>query len=148
MTPCTALVLSMTRIILTPLYNSLPLSLHPHIVYFIYLIPPVIIYWRLTSRSSPRELVSARVCLGITALAADLVAVGGRRTGSLLAHYCGAQWGALLSQGILGVGVVGGGMCFALLCFVCLIFHAHGMELMRRTIFGRYRLLNNGVVTL
>jgi len=54
------------------------------------------------------------------------VAVGGRRTGSLLAHYCGAQWGALLSQGILGVGVVGGGMCFALLCFVCPIFHTWG----------------------
>ena len=49
--------------------------------------------------------------------------MGGRRTGSLLAHYCGAQWGALLSQGILGVGVVGGGMCFALLCFVRLMSH-------------------------
>jgi hypothetical protein len=142
MNPSTALVLSMTRVILTPLYNSLPLSLHPHIVYFIYLVPPVLVYWRLTSRSSPRELISARVCLGITALAADLVAVCGRRTGSVLANYCGAQWGALLSQGILGVGVVGGGLCFALLCFV-----SHWIErmvkLMIRTTSGRYHLLNN-----
>jgi hypothetical protein len=110
----------MTRVLLTPLYNSLPLSLHPHVVYFIYLLPPVLVYWRLTSGLSPKYLISARVCLGVTALAADLVAVGGRRIGSLVGGYCGAQWGALLSQGILGVGVVGGGTCVALLCFVSL----------------------------
>jgi len=65
-----------------------------------------------------------------------------------MARYCGAQWGALLSQGILGVGVVGGGMCFALLCFVRLTSHLFGMELMSRTTFGRYHLLNNGVAML
>jgi hypothetical protein len=75
-----------------------------------------------------------------------LVAVGGRRTGSLLAHYCGAQWGALLSQGILGVGVVGGGMCFALLCFVRLSYYIRAAGPISRTISGRYHLLNNGVV--
>jgi hypothetical protein len=100
----------------------MPLSLHPHIVYLIYFLPPTLAYWRLTSCSSARDLISARVCLGISALGADLVAVGGRRTGSVLAQYLGAQWGALLSLGVLGVGVVGGGLCFALLCFVsCLL---------------------------
>jgi hypothetical protein len=117
-----ALVLALTRVLLTPLYNSMPLSLHPHIVYLIYFLPPTFAYWRLTSRSSARELVSARVCLGISALGADLVAVGGRRTGSVLGQYLGAQWGALLSLGVLGVGVVGGGLCFALLCFVSCVY--------------------------
>lgn len=113
-----ALVLTLTRVLLTPLYNSMPLALHTHIVYLIYFLGPTFAYWRLTSRCSARELISARVCLSISALGADLVAVGGRRTGSLLGQYFGAQWGALMSLGVLGAGVVGGGLCFALLCFV------------------------------
>lgn len=58
------------------------------------------------------------MCLGISALAVDLVAVGGRRVGSTLGELLGAQWGATASLSVLATGVVGGGICFALLCFV------------------------------
>ena len=113
-----SLILALIRAVLTPLYNSIPLSLHPRLIYVLPLLLPVFIYWRFTSRVSAQEIISARVCLGISALAVDLVAVGGRRVGSTLGELLGAKFGALASLSILATGVVGGGLCFALLCFV------------------------------
>ena len=113
-----SLVLALTRSLLTPLYNSIPLSLHPILVYVLPLILPVFVYWRFTSKTSAQDIISARVCLGISALAVDLVAVGGRRLGSKLGELLGAQWGATASLSVLATGVAGGGISFALLCFV------------------------------
>jgi hypothetical protein len=113
-----SLVLALTRSLLTPLYNSIPLSLHPLLIYVLPLILPVFTYWRLTSRISAQDIISARVCLGISALAVDIVAVGGRRVGSICGELFGARWGAAASLSVLATGVVGGGICFALLCFV------------------------------
>lgn len=115
-----SLVLALTRSLLTPLYNSIPLSLHPILIYLPPLLLPVFVYWRFTSKTPAQDIISARVCLGISALAVDLVAVGGRRVGSTLGELLGAQWGATASLGVLAIGVVGGGLSFALLCFVSL----------------------------
>lgn len=63
----------------------------------------------------------------------DLVAVGGRRVGSVLGEILGAEWGATASLSVLSVGVIGGGLGFALLCYVSQC--TYGIE--RNTEHGR-----------
>lgn len=72
----------------------------------------------MTLERSAREVVSANVCISLAALNGDLVAVLGRRLGSLMGRLAGAEWGACFAKAILGFGAVGGGLTFALLCFV------------------------------
>lgn len=113
-----SLVLALTRTILTPLYNSIPLSLHPWLIYCPSLLLPTLVFWKITSNTPAQSIISARVCIGVSALSADLVAVGGRRVGSVFGESLGPEWGAAASLAVLATGVVGGGLCFALLCSV------------------------------
>ncbi|OXB39897.1 hypothetical protein J007_00319 [Cryptococcus neoformans] len=111
------LLLSLNTILLTPLYNTIPLSLHKVALYTLYAAPPTLLYWAVTLERSAREVVSANVCINLAALNGDLVAVLGRRLGSLMGRLAGPEWGACLAKAILGFGAVGGGLTFALLCF-------------------------------
>ena len=113
-----SLLLNLTRLLLEPLYNTLPLQLHPMPLYTVYTIVPVLVYWRSTIHRSARDAICARVCLCISAGGGDLVAIGGRRVGSLTGRILGAEWGAWAALMMLGVVAVGGGVGFALLCFV------------------------------
>ncbi|KAL0250486.1 hypothetical protein I308_102664 [Cryptococcus tetragattii IND107] len=111
------LLLSLNTILLTPLYNTIPLSLHNVALYALYAAPPTLLYWAVTLERSAKEVVSANFCISIAALNGDLVVVLGRRLGSLTGKLAGPEWGAFLAKAILGIGAVGGGLTFALLCF-------------------------------
>ncbi|GFZ43931.1 hypothetical protein JCM24511_01651 [Saitozyma sp. JCM 24511] len=111
-----SLMLVLTRLILEPLYNTLPLTLHPEAMYASLTVVPAILLWYPLLRQPLREAIHARVCLCVAAVAGDLVAVSARRVGSLAGHIAGAEWGGWATRVILGVGVVGGGAGFALLC--------------------------------
>ncbi|WWC62022.1 uncharacterized protein I303_104609 [Kwoniella dejecticola CBS 10117] len=116
----TALLLSLNTQLLTPLYNSIPLSLHTTPLHAGFAILSALIYWYITSESpssSPTDIISARICLGLAALGGDVVAVYGRRIGSMAGSLLGAEYGALASRAILGIEIVGGATFFALLCF-------------------------------
>jgi hypothetical protein len=113
-----SLMLVLTRLILEPLYNTLPLTLHPEAMYASLTVVPAILLWYLLLRQPLREAIHARVCFCVAAVAGDLVAVSARRVGSLAGHIAGAEWGGWATRVILGVGVVGGGAGFALLCSV------------------------------
>ncbi|KAE8537907.1 hypothetical protein D1P53_005968 [Cryptococcus gattii VGV] len=114
------LLLSLNIILLTPLYNTIPLSLHNVALYALYAAPPTLLYWAVTLERSAREVVSANFCIGLAALNGDLVVVLGRRLGSLTGKLAGPEWGAFFAKAILGIGAVGGGLTFALLCFIFL----------------------------
>ncbi|WVO22090.1 uncharacterized protein IAS62_003415 [Cryptococcus decagattii] len=111
------LLLSLNTILLIPLYNTIPLSLHNVALYALYAAPPTLLYWAVTLERSAREVVSANFCISLAALNGDLVVVLGRRLGSLTGKLAGPEWGAFLAKAILGIGAVGGGLTFALLCF-------------------------------
>lgn len=113
-----SLMLVLTRLILEPLYNTLPLTLHPEAMYASLTVVPAILLWYPLLRQPLREAIHARICLCVAAVAGDLVAVSARRVGSLAGHIAGAEWGGWATRVILGVGVVGGGAGFALLCSV------------------------------
>ncbi|WVQ99437.1 hypothetical protein IAU59_006572 [Kwoniella sp. CBS 9459] len=112
-----SLLLSLNASLLTPLYNTTPLTLHNPELYAFYVIPPSVIYWYSTLSASPRDRISARVCFSLAALSGDAVVVCGRRVGSILGKLLGPEWGAVAARAVLGVGIVGGGVGFALLCF-------------------------------
>lgn len=114
----TALILSLTRRLLHPLYNSLPLKLHPIALHIAYVLPSALVISSLTRQASARRSISAGVCLIISALTGDVVAVGGRQIGSVAGRLLGPEWGAFAAQWLLGVGVVGGAAGFALLSYV------------------------------
>lgn len=113
-----SLMLVLTRLILEPLYNTLPLTLHPEALYASLTIAPAILLWYPLLCQPLREAIHARVCVCVAAIAGDLVAVSARRVGSLAGQIAGAEWGGWAARVILGVGVVGGGAGFALLCSV------------------------------
>ncbi|WVQ67650.1 uncharacterized protein L199_005853 [Kwoniella botswanensis] len=113
----TSLLLSLNIQLLTPLYNSMPLSLHTTPLDIGYTILSALIYWFITLSSSAREIISARVCLGLAALSGDMVAVYGRRIGMWLGLLLGPEYGAVASRAVMGMGIVGGASGFALLCF-------------------------------
>jgi hypothetical protein len=113
-----SLLLALSQILLNPLYNSIPLSLHTVPLFAFYVISSSLIYWYLTLHRPAREIISARVCACIAALGGDLMSVSGRRVGSGLGRMLGGRLGAVFSQGLLGIAVVGGSTAFALLCFV------------------------------
>lgn len=110
--------------LLTPLYDEVPLKIHKSALYILFAIGPGLIYYSITRDRDPREAVSGRVCIAVTVLAGDVCGVSGRRLGSLAATLLGPKWGGLISRLTLGMGVVGGGTWFALLCFVGLL-HYH-----------------------
>ncbi|WWD17253.1 hypothetical protein CI109_101691 [Kwoniella shandongensis] len=112
-----SLLLSLNTFLLTPLYNSIPLTLHPKELYVLYAIPPSLLYCYATLHNLPREAVSARVCFSFAALSGDVVVVFGRKIGSVLGTYLGPEWGSLAARAVLGVGAVTGATGFALLCF-------------------------------
>ncbi|WVF71495.1 hypothetical protein IAT40_006301 [Kwoniella sp. CBS 6097] len=112
-----SLLLSLNISLLTPLYNTTPLTLHKPELYAFYLIPPSVTYWYITLSASAKDRISARVCFSIAALSGDAVVVCGRRLGSIMGKMLGPEWGAVASRAVLGLGVVGGGTGFALLCF-------------------------------
>lgn len=62
--------------------------------------------------------ISARTSLGLIAMSADLIAVGGRRLGAKAMHTFGSEIGAAVARGILSMGVVCGGLAFASLSYV------------------------------
>ncbi|WWC94199.1 hypothetical protein V866_001039 [Kwoniella sp. B9012] len=113
----TSLLLSLNIQLLTPLYNSMPLSLHTTPLYIGYTILSALIYWYITLSSSARDIISGRVCLGLAALSGDMVAVYGRRIGMWLGLLLGPEYGAVASRAVMGMGIVGGASGFALLCF-------------------------------
>nr|XP_019001214.1 uncharacterized protein I203_06410 [Kwoniella mangroviensis CBS 8507]OCF64675.1 hypothetical protein I203_06410 [Kwoniella mangroviensis CBS 8507] len=113
----TSLLLSLNIQLLTPLYNSMPLSRHTITIHVGYTILSALIYWYITLSSSAREFISARVCLGLAALSGDIIAVYGRKVGMWLGLSLGPEYGAVASRAVLGVGIVGGASGFALLCF-------------------------------
>ncbi len=113
-----SLLLHLTKVILRPLYNTLPLNLHSPLLYVYFTILPSLVYWQATLRRNARLVISGRVCFSIAALAGDVLAVSGRRIGSLSGRLVGPEWGAFGARAVLGMGVVGGGTGFALLCFV------------------------------
>lgn len=121
-----SLILVLTRLLLQPIYNSTPFSLHPILLYVSLTILPTILIWHTVRFQSPRSAISARVCLSVSALGGDLVAISGRRVGSLLGKIGGPEWGALGARIILGLAVVGGGLGFAVLCSVSLIIGENG----------------------
>ena len=112
------LLLHLTTLLLTPLYNSLPLSLHPYSIYLFYALPPTAAYALLFFKMSGRDIISARASLVVMAISSDLVVVAGRRIGSIAGGLLGPEWGAFSAKVLLGIGAVVGGMGFALLCFV------------------------------
>ncbi|KAK8864447.1 hypothetical protein IAR55_001696 [Kwoniella newhampshirensis] len=112
-----SLLLSLNTLLLTPLYNSIPLTLHIRELYFFYALPPSLLYCYITLHRWPRQIVSARVCLSFAALSGDLVAVFGRKVGSVTGTYAGPEWGSLGARAMLGVGAVTASTAFALLCF-------------------------------
>ncbi|KAK4687304.1 hypothetical protein P7C73_g2815, partial [Tremellales sp. Uapishka_1] len=112
-----SLLLSLNTVLLTPLYNTLPLTLHTPLLYGMYSVLPTLLYWHATLHKSPQEAISARICFSIAALGGDLAAVSGRRVGSACGARLGPEFGALASRAVLGAGTVGGGTVFALLCF-------------------------------
>ncbi|OCF36814.1 hypothetical protein I316_01410 [Kwoniella heveanensis BCC8398] len=112
-----SLLLSLNVSLLTPLYNTTPLTLHKPEIYAFYLIPPSAVYWYITLSASAKDRISARVCFSIAALSGDAVAVCGRRVGSMMGQMSGPEWGAVTARAVLGAGVVGGGVGFALMCF-------------------------------
>lgn len=118
LTVAVSLCLTLTRFLIEPLYNSLPLTLHPETIYAAYTVLPALAYWQFTLRRSAQEAVSARVCLSIAAIGGDVVAVFGRRVGSLSGRAFGAEWGATVALSLLSLVMVGGSAMFALLCFV------------------------------
>nr|XP_019011130.1 uncharacterized protein I206_04442 [Kwoniella pini CBS 10737]OCF49911.1 hypothetical protein I206_04442 [Kwoniella pini CBS 10737] len=112
-----ALLLSLNIQLLTPLYNSIPLSLHTPPLYVGYTAIAALIYWYITSRIPAKDIISARICLGLVALSGDILAVYGRRIGSISGRLLGAEYGAIASRALMGIGVVGGTTIFGLLCF-------------------------------
>nr|XP_019046368.1 hypothetical protein I302_05112 [Kwoniella bestiolae CBS 10118]OCF25298.1 hypothetical protein I302_05112 [Kwoniella bestiolae CBS 10118] len=113
----TSLLLSLNIQLLTPLYNSMPLSLHTPALYVGYTIVSSLLYWYLTLSTSAKDIISARVCFGLAALSGDVVAVYGRRIGMSLGLLFGPEYGAVAVRAVLGLGVVGGASGFTLLCF-------------------------------
>lgn len=111
------LLLHLVTLLLTPLYNSTPLRLHIPLLYASYALPSALIFSLVTLRYAAREVISARVCLTIMAIAGDLIIVTGRRVGAVSGTWAGPEWGAVLARFLLGVGAVGGANAFALLCF-------------------------------
>ncbi|WVO16164.1 hypothetical protein L204_103834 [Cryptococcus depauperatus] len=112
-----SLLLSLNTILLTPLYNSIPLSLHTPSLYVFLSVPPSILYWAITLHHPTRDVISASVCLSLAALGGESIVVWGRRVGSLTGRVAGGEWGAWGARGILGLTSVGGNLGFALLCF-------------------------------
>lgn len=112
------LLLHLTTLLLTPLYNSLPLSLHPHLSYFMFLSPPTALYSLLLLKMPGRDIISARASLIVMAISSDLVVVMGRRIGSATGALLGPEWGAFAGKALLGIGAVTGALGFTLLCFV------------------------------
>lgn len=113
-----SLLLALTKILLTPLYNSIPLSLYTLPLFAFYTVISSLVYWYLTLRRPAKEIISARICVCVAALGADLVSISGRSTGSKLGRLLSGRLGAVFSQGVLGLAIVGGSTVFALLCFV------------------------------
>ncbi|WRT66420.1 uncharacterized protein IL334_003376 [Kwoniella shivajii] len=112
-----SLLLSLNVQLLTPLYNSIPLALHTESLHVACALLPAIAFWYITLRSSAKEVISFRVCFSLAALSGDLVAVFGRKVGSMMGNLLGPEWGAFGARAILGVGIISGGLSFALLCF-------------------------------
>ena len=113
----TSLLVSLTAIVLTPLYNTYPLTLHTPELYAFFILALASMYWISTAGSLARDRISARVCLNISALAGDAVVGACRRIGSLCG-LIGPQWGAFAARAVLGVGIVAGVGGFSLLCMV------------------------------
>jgi hypothetical protein len=113
-----SLILVLTRLLLQPIYNSTPLSLHPLVLYSTFALIPTALIWNSVRYGSPKASMSARVCLSVSALGGDLIAISGRRVGSMMGKLGGAEWGALGARAVLGMAVVGGGVGFAILCSV------------------------------
>ncbi|ORX36593.1 hypothetical protein BD324DRAFT_626451 [Kockovaella imperatae] len=133
-----SLMVSLTTILLTPLYNSYPLTLHTPMVYAAATIVLALVYWLLTSFRSARDIISARVCLNVSALAGDAVAVSGRRIGSLCGLLGGPQWGAVVSRTILCTCLASGVGGFCLLC----LDHALPVSPGRRSMSPAVNLVN------
>lgn len=113
-----SLLLALSKILLTPLYNSIPLSLYTIPLYSAYVAVSSLLYWYFTLKRPASEIISARICVCIAAFGGDLVSVSGRQVGSGLGRVFGGRLGAVCSRGLLGMSIVGGGTAFALLCFV------------------------------
>ncbi|EIW70359.1 hypothetical protein TREMEDRAFT_68014 [Tremella mesenterica DSM 1558] len=112
-----SLTVACNKILLTPLYNSLPLTLNREFLYILVASLPTLLYWRLTLHSPARYAISARVCFSVIAASTEFASIFGRRIGGNLGTTFGPVWGGFLSRFILGAGVMGGGISFALLCF-------------------------------
>ena len=114
-----SLISSLALHILTPLYNSFPLSLHTWALHIAKTSVLALTYWVLSKRKSAKEPINARACLGIAALGADAVVVFGRRVGSHSGALLGPQWGALAARFVLGGEPFWSLGMFAMLCMVC-----------------------------
>ncbi|ODO09808.1 hypothetical protein I350_02025 [Cryptococcus amylolentus CBS 6273] len=112
-----ALSVHLNSLVLTPLYNSLPLRIHQLSLHILFAIPPSLLYWAITLYRSPRDAFSGLVCFSLAAMSEDVVSVLGRRIGSLTGRLAGAEMGALMAQMTMGAGSVAGCLGFALLCF-------------------------------
>lgn len=87
-------------------------------MYVVLTIPPVLVHWQTTLSDGPGTAVSGRACFLVAAMAGDVLAVSGRRVGSLTGELLGPEWGAFGARLLLGLGLIGGATAFALLCFV------------------------------
>ena len=117
-----SLVNALALRILTPLYNSYPLTLHTGALDVAKTLILALTYWLWTREKHARDVTSGRVCLSIAALATDAVVVFGRRAGSQSGAILGPQWGALAARFVLGVGSFWSMGMFAMLCMVCKLF--------------------------
>lgn len=113
----TSLLLASNKVLLTPLFNSLPFALHNTAQYATFGSASILVYHGLGYFGSPAMVISARACFAIMCIASDITAIWGRQLGSLCGELLGPEWGALAATTALGLPAVVSATTFALLCF-------------------------------